>query len=292
MASWKKLIFSGSHAEVENLNISTDPTDDSVPYSLRVEDGKVVFSSVPSMPDPSLPEGSVIKSNPGNWLYVVNPSDEILGCTNPYATNYDANANTDNGSCTFINIALPENPTSANMDPDGDGTVATSDLLLFLSGFGANYTQGPTWQSHLDFNGDGTVATADLLMLLSGFGSLAASEDSRPTINWDNIPWQAEDEDYATSASVNAYYQGLADPDSFWTTLPSFGLSYDSTTPDLKRNVKAYIEQTGDHTASIELFTYLYFTQHAGPETDLIPGYSITGGNTQFTRTQISGSYP
>jgi len=292
MASWKKLIFSGSHAKVENLNISTDPTDDSVNSSLSVEDGKVVFSSVPSIPNPSLPEGSVMKSNPGNWLYVVNSSDEILGCTNPYATNYDSNANTDNGSCTFINIALPENPTSAIIDADDDGTVATADLLLFLTAYGVSHTN-PNFSPELDFDGDGTVGAGDLLLFLSGFGGLAAEEDSRPSINWDSIPWQAEDEDYATSASVNTYYQNLgANSASFWTTLPSQMLSYDSSIPNLRRNVKAYIEQTGDHTASIELFTYLYFTQHAGPETDLIPGFSITGGKTQFTKTQISGSYP
>jgi hypothetical protein len=52
------------------------------------------------------------------------------GCTYPDATNYDATAVTDDGSCTF-EIA---NPCPADLN--GDGSITTGDLLIFLGAFG------------------------------------------------------------------------------------------------------------------------------------------------------------
>jgi hypothetical protein len=51
------------------------------------------------------------------------------GCIYEAADNYDAAANTDNGSCIFAEDDCPG-------DLDGDGLVATPDLLSFLSVFG------------------------------------------------------------------------------------------------------------------------------------------------------------
>jgi len=52
------------------------------------------------------------------------------GCTYPDATNYDGTALTDDGSCTF-EIA---NPCPADLN--GDGSITTGDLLIFLGAFG------------------------------------------------------------------------------------------------------------------------------------------------------------
>jgi hypothetical protein len=52
------------------------------------------------------------------------------GCTYPDATNYDATSITDDGSCTF-EIA---NPCPADLN--GDGSITTGDLLIFLGAFG------------------------------------------------------------------------------------------------------------------------------------------------------------
>jgi len=52
------------------------------------------------------------------------------GCTYPDATNYDGTAITDDGSCTF-EIA---NPCPADLN--GDGSITTGDLLIFLGAFG------------------------------------------------------------------------------------------------------------------------------------------------------------
>ena len=54
--------------------------------------------------------------------------------------------------------------SSCPWDLDGNGSVATADLLDLLSQWGAN-PGGPP-----DFNGDGFVATSDLLKLLSNWG--------------------------------------------------------------------------------------------------------------------------
>ena len=47
------------------------------------------------------------------------------------AENYHPEATQDDGSCVFSASSCPS-------DLDQDGTVATTDLLLFLADFGAN----------------------------------------------------------------------------------------------------------------------------------------------------------
>jgi hypothetical protein len=55
----------------------------------------------------------------------------VFGCIYEAADNYNSAANTDDGSCEFTLNACPG-------DLDGDGLVATPDLLQFLSVFGTN----------------------------------------------------------------------------------------------------------------------------------------------------------
>ena len=52
------------------------------------------------------------------------------GCTYPDASNYDETAIADNGTCEF-DIA---NPCPADLN--GDGSITTGDLLIFLGAFG------------------------------------------------------------------------------------------------------------------------------------------------------------
>jgi len=56
-----------------------------------------------------------------------------LGCTYADASNYDASAISDDGSCIFD---LPSDDPCNAADIDGSGTVTTSDLLQLLSSFG------------------------------------------------------------------------------------------------------------------------------------------------------------
>jgi len=58
-------------------------------------------------------------------------NQEIYGCTYNTASNFDYEATADDGSCEFP--AIDNCPS----DLDGDGLVATYDLLLFLDAFGS-----------------------------------------------------------------------------------------------------------------------------------------------------------
>ena len=82
-------------------------------------------------------------------------NEEVFGCTNPVATNFDPGANVDDGNCLIegctYTTAINYQP-QATMDDqsclfesgeegdcpdlDGDASVATSDLLIFLAAFG------------------------------------------------------------------------------------------------------------------------------------------------------------
>ena len=83
-------------------------------------------------------------------------TNEVPGCTNPEADNYNPNATDDDGSCTFA----PDCPG----DFDGNGFVGVNDVLIALGAFGC---QGVC---EADLDGDNIVGVNDILTMLSGFG--------------------------------------------------------------------------------------------------------------------------
>jgi hypothetical protein len=54
-----------------------------------------------------------------------------LGCTYPDATNYNADASIDDGSCII------EAASSCPSDINGDGLVGIQDLIIFIAAFGS-----------------------------------------------------------------------------------------------------------------------------------------------------------
>ena len=54
----------------------------------------------------------------------------VPGCTYANATNYEANASVDDGSCLFTD--------SCDVDLNGDGTIGTADILDILGAFGTD----------------------------------------------------------------------------------------------------------------------------------------------------------
>ena len=81
----------------------------------------------------------------------------VGGCLDESATNYNSEADFDDGSC--------DSAVACIGDLNGDNSVTVADLLQILSEFGC--TSGCT----TDINNDGVTTVADLLVLLSVFGS-------------------------------------------------------------------------------------------------------------------------
>ena len=260
MATWKKLIFSGSDAQVASLDILSSP---STPISLEVE-GSIEFRNLLAQPSTGvgdLPEGTLVKSSTqvdGGWNIMVKTPQTA-------------------GPPNFVTI--PWN--SAGFDTNGDGGIGSMDFLDFLIAYGD--TVENLQASNFDSNNDGEVAVTDLLDFLIAYGEdIGDLNDTRKTLDWNSSEygWIVDGQNYATSASVNTYYETFTNPADFWTTggLPA---------------VKVYIEQTAP-TATIELFIYIYFTQGQGDDQTLADGTPIYGGNSYYTTPnhQITGTYP
>lgn len=61
--------------------------------------------------------------------------EEVPGCDNPEAINYDPNATDNDGTCQYEQSCS----TCILSDLNGDGVVGTMDLLVFLQLFGVSY---------------------------------------------------------------------------------------------------------------------------------------------------------
>ena len=93
-------------------------------------------------------------------------ADEITGCQDALACNYDADA-TDEGDCIYpmADFDCDGNALGCAEDINNNGTVEVSDLLILLGDFGCTADC-----SAADINGDGSVTVADMLLFLSMFG--------------------------------------------------------------------------------------------------------------------------
>ncbi len=113
------------------------------------------------------------------WLWV-----EMPGCTDPTATNYDPNANTDDGSCLF-GIAGCTDPTFLEYNPEASIDDGSCAILVVR---GCRYPNALNYDPTAnvddsgscifdetscfgDFNDDGAVNVADLGGFLGAFGT-------------------------------------------------------------------------------------------------------------------------
>ena len=158
----------------------TDPAGCNYNPAATVDNGSCDFESCYGCTDASACNyTSGATEEDGSCEYIT-----CLGCTNPQACNFDLTAFIDDGSCEYFTCAGCTDLTACNYDPastiengsctydcsecpadlDGDGIVAVSDVLMFLSDYGCII---PVCIG--DVNGDDITTVSDLLLLLSQF---------------------------------------------------------------------------------------------------------------------------
>jgi len=291
MASWKKLINSGSNAHVESLEILSPPT---LSPSLEV-DGGVFFHNLPDQDD--LPWGTLMKIEDGG----LGGAIENIGNSKFVII---SNAPIDEGEEEEEDYNIPWN--EANLDFNGDGEIGSGNLLPFLIAYGE--AEGDvSYNSNFDTNGDGEVGSADLLVFLIAYGAtleelagtmndlnilLPNNKDRRPPIAWNISEYDWIDDDsnsdtynYVTADSVRTYYETFTNPfaiDGFWSKL---GYDPDDAGGEgsgvyrhiFRSNPPAYNADTFPYEY-IDIFIYLYFTQTTG---------GVFGGNTYYNRNGV-----
>jgi len=276
MATWNKLIFSGSDAQVSSMDISTPSTSSGGPdNTLVIEDGQVDFGNMPG-------------------LNISNTAAEgriMIGDVGPEWGGTGRNLWVKNGASAFTgaDLIIPSNGLSADLN--GDGAVTTGDLLIFLGAFGTIGGNNLT----ADITGDGSVNVADLLLLLGQFGLNtnfnygSDDDDTRPYINWGDSAYGFQQYDasgeptgsggYVTTQSVTDRHTALG-TSAFFNMLPS------GTT--VSTNVSTYMTQMEGLVApDFEVFKYIYFTQNSTPPVDEI--LADTNNNGVSVLTSISG---
>ena len=108
----------------------------------------------------------------------------VYGCTYTAACNFDAEANTDNGTCLFVPNGYDCNGECLQ-DSDNDGVCDPNELLGCNDPTAVNYSPlateddgtciyGEVTNCPLDSNGDGVVGVADILEVLSSFGLICS----------------------------------------------------------------------------------------------------------------------
>ena len=93
-------------------------------------------------------------------------ADDILGCLDSNACNFNPWATSENGDCEFATVGFNCDGTSQCLgDVNGNNVLEVADLLQLISEFGC--LSGCSF----DVSNDGAVTSVDLVIVLSGFGA-------------------------------------------------------------------------------------------------------------------------
>ncbi|MBL7943634.1 MAG: hypothetical protein JNM00_12755, partial [Flavobacteriales bacterium] len=123
------------------------------------------FNAQKVNPDGTLAWASTVQLADANYSPFYGDYMVIRSGTNMIAVWADSNPG---GGADGIYIGLiTQLPDPCPEDLNGDGSVNTTDLLLFMGAFGCNSSCGPE-----DLNGDGAVNTTDLLLFMGAFGTV------------------------------------------------------------------------------------------------------------------------
>jgi len=276
MATWQKLILSGSDAQVTSLGITNPISGTSV---IEVETGSVFLPDLPSLGIAySLDAHQLMQSNVsvnGFGVYIKNPQEDI-----------------EEG----VPVIIPWN--YAAIDLNGDGAITSADLLVLLGAWGDGINENLPWGTQADLDQDGIVGAADLLIILSSFGQpLNPSNDTRPEITWNDSEtysytnpvtnvttgWVDNTDPSnprVTVESVTALHTAMGDF-NFWEMLPSSGTV---------QQVTSYITQMPSHNnPTLEIFLYIYFRQFYGETGDVSSTGATWKGGHNFYNRELNG---
>ena len=105
----------------------------------------------PKNPNPGLPYTPSDAPDP-----IINNDDEVYGCTNPRASNYNPNATVDDGSCR-LEEQLPDQPVFGTSSTTGTGTTGTTTTGTGTgtSSTGVGVVINPTTQISTGVSGTG-----------------------------------------------------------------------------------------------------------------------------------------
>jgi hypothetical protein len=276
MEIWRKVIVSGSDAQVASLDIN-QTSDVEGDDALQVEDGQVSFPNLSTLDDPYIDEGTLTNQLGFVFAHNAGPADD--------------------------SILIPWNYPAGDLN--GDGEVTTADLLIFLGAFGT----APGFGDLANMDGGVSVTTSDLLLFLTSFGEdVTTDDDTRPEITWNDSTtytftnssgvtkgWVNTD---ATSVSygrvnvdsVTAFYNhvldGGDDDSDFWALLPNGGTT---TFEGPNNDVADYITQMpSEDSPTLAMFLYIYFQQFSGAEGDISnTGITYRGGHDIWNREAL-----
>jgi len=120
----------------------------------------------------------------------------ILGCTDPIATNFNSQANQDDGSCNYYgyflkNITLGANQSSDNISISGDGTIIVFDSLASNLVSGDTNNQRDIFMAQYDLLSDSYLVTK-LTQSYSGGNSNGQSRRPHVSDNGQYIVFESQ----------------------------------------------------------------------------------------------------
>ena len=187
MAEWKKIITSGSVAELKSL-ISEG--------NLTISGTKIILKNLP-LEDPQEAgklwnNGSRLCVSEGwymtTWKKLINSgSNAHVASLNISDTPSDVSSSIQDGSVFFSALPvqpvpndLPVGTLMKSVSPAVDGGLSRYVMISnnFVATTGADYVIPPNQTAiACDLNNDGNVSTADLLMFLGNYGTVGNSGD-------------------------------------------------------------------------------------------------------------------
>ncbi|MBU2639284.1 MAG: hypothetical protein KKG75_01100, partial [Nanoarchaeota archaeon] len=155
----------------------------------------------------------------GSCKYPAPKPTPILGCTDSTALNYNPAVTQNDGSCQYQQPPAPQPITPKDADFDNDGDVDFDDFFLFSDNFGTNVAK-------YDLNKDGKVDFDDFFIFADNFGQkvlpTSADFDNNGVVNMTDFELFVQK--FGTNiAEYDLNKDGKVDFDDFFIFADNFG---------------------------------------------------------------------